>query len=565
MQGLAFYPGLDAIHAAAISYGLGTTPSSFSITVAPQRSLPKETGDLRLEWGSYFRVFRDCRVDQVSFSTDGATLLTVTILDRRWRWAFGSISGHYNIRNLDGTVRGHLVQGDRRAIANSERTPRELASLLLDAMGEKGYSVADLPNDARPTVEWEADNPAAMLANLCEELGCVVVLEINDRVAIRRLNTGGRLPNIQPEHSRSGVIDPQEMPDALHVVCGPTLYQVDLPIIALAEETDGSLVPLDDVSYKPVDGWSLGNIPEFLSIADHTARNLAKRSVFRYFGVRLPCEVPGYGIVEALSQLLPLNDHLVDSTKKPDGTTDPKPAFMFGVWTAENGESVNQAEELIPVTDDQDETVIKDFIIDAERGVLITTDYIYKLEGEVPNLTLAHPNLIFRTAATVRDPETMAYLRYERVRKNKGRRFGTGPKILKHDDIRYTVRCDYVPSNGPQAFVPGKLETNVKDVDREADYYLDAEATRYDASQSETIVYAGLYPIELDGINQRVTYNVGAPFASTTVERGRDPGNRNAIPYRLQRALEKMKAAQDLQKKLEPRQLRDRARRSGGK
>lgn len=563
MQGLIEYPGLLNVNRGTVSIGHGITPASFSLTITPQRSLPPETGAITLTYGRQKIVFPDCKIDQVSFSTDGAQLLTVSILDRRWKWAFGSISGHYNIRNPDGTVRGHLNLNDRRAVINSERTPRELAALCLEAMGERRFDVGDLPNDTRPMVEWEGENPASMLADLCEALGCRIVLRLDNTVVIRQLNTGGKLPNEGPIHRRDSTLDPAEMPDALHCFCGPNLYQSDLRLEAVGEEADGSIVPIGDLSYEPDGGWSLADVPEFNSIADQTLRNLAKRSVFRYFRPREPSLVVGYGQVEKRDQLLPLNDFLVDSVEV-NGVREAKPAFVFGVWTAEGGDSGNQAATLQPVANDQDKTVLRDYQIDAERGLIITGDYIYKLVGEVPNITIGEPDLIFRTACTVRDPETMAYVRYERVRDNRGRRFGTGPRLIKHEDIRLTARADWKAADDG-SYEPGPITTNIKEVNQEADHYLDEESKAYDTTSAETLVYSGLWPIELDGTIQRVSYNVGAPFASTTVERGRDPGTRQALPYKLARALEKMKSAQEVQKKLQPRQLRERAKRAGGK
>ena len=562
-QGRLSFPGLYKINRGTVSVGHGITPSAFTVTVAPQPQAPQEVGDLVLTYGRFSRTFKECKIDQVTFSRDGANLLAVTLLDRRWKWAFGSISGHYNIRNPDGTIQGYLNERDRRAVSNTMRTPQELAILCLEAMGEKRYDVGDLPNDARPSVEWEADNPAAALADLCEQLGCRVILQLDDSVAIRRLNTGGNLPNIPTLHRREQTIDPAELPDEVRLVCAASYYQADLLLDALAEEPDGSLVALDDVSYKPTGGWSIADVPEFNGIQDQTLRALAKRSVFRYFRPRMPAQIPGYGTVESVDQLLPLNDVQVDAVDVA-GRMEPKPSIVFGVWTSEGGSSENQAAELTPIRSDQDETVLTDFSIDPERGLIITGDYVYKLEGQVPNLTLAAPELVFRSACTVREPETFAYLRYERVLPNRGRRFGTGPKIIKHDEIRLTHRCDYLAGRDG-TFSPGPITTNKKEVNAEADYYLNEEAKNLTTTLVETLTYSGIYPIELDGTIQRVTYNIGAPFASTTVERGRDPGNRDAIPYRLARALERMKAAQDLQRKLEPRRLRERQRRAGGK
>ena len=67
----------------------------------------------------------------------------VSLLDRRWKWAFGQVWGEFNIRD-DGEL----------LVSAFERTPQELAEYLLIAAGESLYDVSQLPNDTRPHVEW---------------------------------------------------------------------------------------------------------------------------------------------------------------------------------------------------------------------------------------------------------------------------------------------------------------------------------------------------------------------------------------------------------------------------
>jgi len=545
LQGTIQYPGLDNIQGATVTWGHGITPGAFTIRMAPQSAVPAATGAVTMRFGNQLVSLRDCKIDQITYSRDGATVLSVTILDRRWKWAFGAISGQYNLRNADATVKGAGGR-DERAAFNSERTPQQLAALCLEAMGERSFDVGQLPNNTRPEVDWDYVNPAAALAELCDALGCRVVLTLDDRVVLYRLGAGRGLPAGGPIHRREATIDPAEMPNELAILCGPSLYQVDLLLDAMAEEPDGSIVSLDDVSYKPADGWGSIDFPEFNAIQDQALREIAKRSVFRYYRPRMPAEIPGWRgkQADALAQLLPLGTVQVDSTTDPSGEQQPKPAYLFGVWSAEGGDSENQAELLEPVDDDQDETCVREFRIDQDRGLVITADYLYKLEGTMPNMTFAPAELVLRTAVTVRDVDTMAIDRYAKVLPNRGQRFGTKTRYVPHEEIRLTHRCDYLPrANG--RFVSGRVDTNRRDVDAECDYYLAQEAAQYRTLTPETVTFAGLHAIELDGLIQRVTWNVGAPFASTTVDVGRDVGTPDAIPYRMMRGLEKMKAAAD--------------------
>ena len=138
-------------------------------------------GDLTLEAPDFELVLPECRVDKIQ-KTANETFL-VTIFDRRWKWRFGQISGVYNLRQPDGELDPDL-----------ETEPQDIATDCLKAMGETGFDVGELPNRTRPEYRWVAQNPAAMLDQLCQSLGCSVVLGFDNRVTIRRLGEGGELP-----------------------------------------------------------------------------------------------------------------------------------------------------------------------------------------------------------------------------------------------------------------------------------------------------------------------------------------------------------------------------------
>jgi hypothetical protein len=155
-----------------------------------------------------------------------------------------------------------------------------LATLLLDAMGETSYDVADLPTDPRPKVEWDYENPAAALASLCDELGFKVVLQLDGTVALRQAGFGAALPS-GPQMSISTEIDPPERPDKITVITGRSRFQADVKLKAVGLDTDGKIKPINDLSYKPAAGWVLGDITEFLDLATKEISEMAKRSVFR--------------------------------------------------------------------------------------------------------------------------------------------------------------------------------------------------------------------------------------------------------------------------------------------
>ncbi len=167
----------------------------------PQAASPAVVGTLVLTFGETRVEFPDCKLDYGTVErTAGGLICRLALLDHRWRWRFGQISGTYNVRRDDSQLQKNADDAD-----NSERTPQQLATLCLEAMGETQFDVGDLPNESRPSVEWDCVVPADALAALCDQLGCRVVLQLNNRVALRRAGVGAGSARRHSARGRSHV------------------------------------------------------------------------------------------------------------------------------------------------------------------------------------------------------------------------------------------------------------------------------------------------------------------------------------------------------------------------
>lgn len=315
VQGLASFPGIDQLLDASIGVTHGISPSLARLTIVPQPDLATEIGTLRFAFGDVAIEFLDCKVDRASFERDGGgEIWRVSVFDRRWKWRFGKISGTYNVWRDDFS----LQRGENNT-TDTERTPQQLATLCLEAMGESDFDVADMPNEPRPSVEWDYAVPAQALARLCDELGCRVVLRLDNRVAIRRVGVGAELSTVMALEN-AVTIDPPERPGAIAVLGGASRYQVDfqLEAVGLAEgdaENADTLVPIDQLGYRPTGGWSRADLPYFHQV-DATFRALAEKSVFQYYRIRTPLTVPGYegpqgNQVTRLEQILPIEQEQI--------------------------------------------------------------------------------------------------------------------------------------------------------------------------------------------------------------------------------------------------------------
>ncbi len=540
-QGLASFPGVKSIISATATLAHGISPSAIRMDITPQTTAIAEGGTFTITYGKTKIEFKDCKIDSGSFTRNGSgQIISLAILDRRWKWKFGQISGSYNLRERDGKIiksqdQNAAAQG--KAFENTEKTPKELAKLCLKAMGEDTYDIDDLPNDSRPTVNWEYDNPAQALQEICDDLGCRIVLQPDNKVAIRRSyeKAGGGLAGPVPDGpfiDGAQTIDPPERPDSLILVTGRERFQVDIPLRAVGIDIDGSIKPIDELSYKPAGGWDTVP-PPFFGAVDEASRELAKKSVYRMYQAAVPFYVPGFGVVERLSQILPIEDEMVD-TVTVNGEKSNKKAQLFGIYYVGNtGDSGNNVPKLVPLGSDTDKSLYaRDFTIDTAKGVVRFSEYT--LANSADNRPIP-ATLMLRTAISVKDGETGAWIRRERKRDSNAKRlFGTKPRYIKREEVIPTRRTTY----DPNTYAPGEIETNDQAVDKECDYYLDAAEQEYKTNDPTEVKYAGILDIPLDGSIQSVTWSIGG-IATTAVSRNQDRGSPTTLPYKLRRNAEK--------------------------
>lgn len=276
--GHAIWPGITSMTSCIYTLGHGVSPGIAHLKILPQPltttyGLAGTTsgftayGTLVISDG--FESISLPRSRLVRIKADdsaGGQDWDLEIEDRRWIWRdTGIIHGFYNQLDPHGKL-----------IPWTIRSPRELAILCLQAMGETRYTI-DLPNGldsnvaaqfwntqppwlgvhpgssaTNPPISWEAANPANSLSQLCELFGRRVVYRVSDdSVAIVRLGIGGApLPDgsiyeIAPELSAPAV------PYGVAAVGAPTKWQVRLYIEPVGEEWHGAFVPINELSYAP--------------------------------------------------------------------------------------------------------------------------------------------------------------------------------------------------------------------------------------------------------------------------------------------------------------------------
>jgi hypothetical protein len=558
-QGLADFPGITQLVSASMVFHHGISPCTCLLTIAPQQDFAGQGGTLSFFYDGVEIDFPNCKVDRHSFERNASGLVwRLTIFDRRWKWAWGGISGFYNQRNDDGTIK-----------AATEMAPQDLASLLLDEMGEEGYDVGDLPNDTRPAVEWDYDVPAQALARLCDDLGCRVVLQLDDTVALRVVGEGEDLPQ-DLILDNSLTIDPPEQPDTLSIACGYDRYQADWVLQAVGAEQDGSLVAIDTLSYRPSAGWAAASADmpalKFLAV-DQQHRQRARSSVWRYYRIVVPQTLPDVDDpVAKLDQVLPIEDQQVETVSTTDSSGQTvvtnKKAAVYGSFFL-NDSNKGGLKNTIALADINpnafENTPVeykRPFRIDRDRGLVIFQEPVYANSNDTSStstpssLTIGQPTLRLRVACPYRDSDTFAPTRYTRDR-DESDEFDTPTRYIRHDEIVLT----HVPVYDTEYDIQS-VTTNRADVNKECDYYLDAAEQQYETTYPQTLKYVGLRDdIELDGAIHQIVFDVSRQGTTTTVSRN-DEQVHKFVSYKERRMLESASRLRQLADRLQPAALR---------
>ena len=513
-QGIAQFGSvpLDSVISATYTHAHGISPGVCNLTVKLNTPISLG-GDLQFRFGTKQVTFRDCRADLANLEITGdGHHWQVQILDRRWKWRFGEINGFYN-RHDD---RNNVVE-------RSEKTPQELATLLLDAMGESGVDVAVIPNGPRPLVEWISANPAEELSRLCEELGCRIALQLDNKVRLHRIGVGKQLAGIVPSVTMSSGrgIDPAEKPDTIKVIGDETLFQVEMSMEAVGLETDGSIKKIDDLSYKPLLGWERASDEGFPHlIADPDKRERAIKSVFRWYRPRIsatsPLNIETFVVnleITDVEQILPLFSEQVETyTDLKTNTKRRKPAEVFGLFYLKSWH----------VNSSSFEKWTNGFTILGDIGVVeFPVPVRRRKRGISQNDPFGYPEALLTliTSFHVRkDLVSGVHHRISFVLTTPPPLFGTGPEIIdKQDEIQLQVWQSGV---GPTVFQTNREED---DLETKLRHYADAALSKYQLTDSGEDTYAGIVPTDLDGAIHQVVYSVGPDGAETMVGRNREP------------------------------------------
>jgi hypothetical protein len=460
----------------------GVTPGVVTIRAIPQGTLLQALVTVFWTDDITFVNLPNCRIKstQIEYGIRGPELV-IAIEDRRWAWHGKAIDGHYNIRDAAGTI-----------IPATAKSPRELATLLWNAMGETGANVLNLPTGAGPEVDWECAEAAVELENLCAMYGCRPGLNPYDNTAgVFLLGAGTSLPNNTfvryNQAVTSGVI-----PARVEACAGHTVWQSKFKMEPLLRDTDGIWKPADDVAYAPAGGWD-GNVsnpdePLAPDDANWSEENAELASdLWKVWRVTTfaddTLDVEEYETVPDVWHLLPLFVRLVEPEfdDNGDGGQD---AYLMGT-----GRAFHDPDEAVDNTEQGTRFPVK-FSLDGQRGVVTTMVPMVKSDDDDH---FAAADLFLVCSHLVRSVDTFQYLRHVRFQTFGG----TGVLTARRQDVRRTIKSVY--QTGTNHTVTDSVEDNESDVNDILDESITGEIADNGPHQGILREYNGTQPIPLSG------------------------------------------------------------------
>jgi hypothetical protein len=527
----ARWPGVEQVVGCTYTCGHGAAPGVASLTIRDQDvRRVRPFGNLVIEDGvNKPLILKRCRVLDARYSSGatGPRTVTLQIADRRWMWAFGHITGSYNVidRNIDlsAVAPGEYTVAGGPFANGTYRPAVLLVRDCLRAMGENTALIAEVPG-AAPPVNWEFANPANELESVCGPLGLRLCYQPTlDGAAVVQLGVGGKLPDL-PSPSIGGGFDVPGRPSAIEFFGGPTQFNDILMLEPVGLEADGEIRPIEQLTFKPANGWERDN-PHFWQNVRATARltkpeaiRLAQQHVYRTFRVKMVDAqtgkvpgptVPGYGRVNEREQIVLLPEQYQDVNAR--GSRYSLPPDVFGsINVSASPDLIASGTALTNGNTGEDTPLKLRPQIDTEHG-LVTFDRLMYRRVDRAN---AAPVLRLRTSFQIRSVVGRQFNRLFLSAALPGVGFATGcpSEAVYRPDLIYMIET----SRRPSTWAIQRVRNNGADVLPAANYYLNAAVAKYDPKVRYDREYAGVVPISPDGLIHQVTWTVGNGAPATT-------------------------------------------------
>lgn len=471
------FPGLELL-SADFAVSRGVTPSICSCLCLPFDGGNLSPGTLAFRFGDSSWQFEDCVLasahmhERVQIRGQSVWLWRVHLLDRRWRWQYGSISGRYNTRAP-------------HAAASTQRTAQQLMALCLEAMGEFGFDVSAAPSNVYPPVHWESANPALALAQLCDYVACDVALGLDNRARIVALGVGDSAPlNAGEAHGKFRYV-PRVSPSTIEVHCGESLFQHRLKLRAIARQGNLQEKKIAEADYFPSGALGTESFHGFPGVSSTASGSsavnsaLAFATAWRQFQVmgqeNGSLAVPGCSEAIASTAQYVLKDHIIPNVRDLNGNNQLFPWYVEGEFWPYGDVGGNATQVYVGQA-----TLLK------ERQIV---EFPYPVVKIGNSGAIEEPELYLQVAYGVRT-QAGNPVRLVRTASIGG---GGGTLIVSRPELFATYSAS------------GNTEAQATE---EADAYLGLFQRKHANPQACEVNYGGLFPFAVDGRIAQVRWQV---------------------------------------------------------
>jgi hypothetical protein len=205
-----------------------------------------------------------------------------------------------------------------------------------------------------------------------------------------------------------------------------------------------------------------------------------------------------------------------------DGYSNSRAAEVFtalGVWKSVGGQVIWPAAGSLNTPPGS--KVFCDFTIDTFQQIVTFSDYVHYRQpgpsiGGAVSYTIQDPQLVIETAVLVKDADFGFLVRYEQALQLGG----NAPNQWEiHDDVAVGIIAEYYKSEGSgslKEYIGWKYgEGDLEDAQGRANYYLQGMAAKIQTPTADHRAPIGIYPLDLDGCVQQVSYEIGAAGPTT--------------------------------------------------
>lgn len=500
-------PAAGKVLAGEYTLSRGITPSIITLTCVPFTGQIPAISDVSFVCGGTTLKLADCGFASKAKSFGGSgRIWTIQLYDARWKWLYGMYVRTFN------TIRQARLLGNPGSVVMAEGESDETDSardialqILRDELRIADFNADALPANEYPAFSWDYVRPAQALAELCDLYQLTIAYNpFDNSVKLCKAGEGDDLPNNARVLSDE-VADAERLkPKSLRAVCAPTMHEEEFELEAVGMDLDGTIVPIDRLSYKPANGWGsdflfMSDVPDD-EVADPenstkliSIRKIAEECVFRWYRIKPPTSGRLWGWRKdnaervTYRKLLPISGDLVSTYIVPGkglqaglSKTRQQQASVCGIHAADY-KAMGQTNSGLS------DAVKESFTLDCDQGIVKFSQPVFKWDSGAIDV----PTLYLR--CVVRGD------RYDVKTRDIGGAHGVEMLDCSHLVLKYRDQAD----------------VNKAEIDAAIEAIFDAKAADYGPADSGSRSYAGLEEIKLGGKIAQVTWTVGPGGAVT--------------------------------------------------